>query len=80
MPAKHRSWRGTRDETEKDVAVPPKKIPGIGDEAYWTAGPGGALYVLKGDAFIRISLGGSDDEETKIEKSKALASKALARW
>jgi hypothetical protein len=68
------------DEIEKDVAVPPKKISGIGDEAYWTAGPGGALYVLKGNAFIRISLGGSDDEATKIEKSKALASKALARW
>jgi hypothetical protein len=69
-----------RDEIEKDAAVPPKKISAIGDEAYWTPGPGGALYVLKGDAFIRISLGGSDDEATKIEKSKALASKALARW
>jgi hypothetical protein len=69
-----------RDEIEKDAAVPPKKISGIGDEAYWTPGPGGALYVLKGDAFIRISLGGSDDEATKIEKSKVLASKALARW
>jgi hypothetical protein len=69
-----------RDEIETDAAVPPKKISGIGDEAYWTSGQGGALYVLKGDAFIRISLGGSDDEATKIEKSKALASKALARW
>jgi hypothetical protein len=68
------------EEAEKEVSVPPKKIPGIGDEAYWTVGPGGALYVLKDNAFIRISLGGSDSEETKIEKSKALASKALARW
>ena len=34
---------------------------------------------LKGDAFISIGLGGTDDEETKIKKSKALAQKALQR-
>jgi len=34
---------------------------------------------LKGDAFISISVGGMDDEETKIKKSKALAQKALQR-
>jgi hypothetical protein len=37
------------------------------------------LYVLKGDAFIFINLGGADSEETKLEKSKALAQKALQR-
>lgn len=69
-----------RPEVEREASVPPKRIPAIGDEAYWTVGPGGALYVLKNDAFIRISVGGADDEETKIEKSKTLAQKALARW
>jgi hypothetical protein len=60
--------------------LPPKKIDGIGDEAYWTAGRiGGALYILKDDTFIRISVGGRDKEETKIDKSKALAEKALRR-
>jgi len=55
-------------------------IDGIGDEAYWTAGRiGGALYILKDDTFIRISVGGPDKEETKIDKSKALAEKALLR-
>jgi hypothetical protein len=69
-----------RSEEEKRESVPPKKIPGIGDEAFWVKNRfGGILYVLKGDAFISISLGGSDDEETTLKKSKALAEKALQR-
>jgi len=69
-----------RKEGEKEEAPPPKKISGVGDEAFWSANRvGGALYVLKKDVFIRISVGGPDNEETKIEKSKALAQKALRR-
>jgi hypothetical protein len=34
---------------------------------------------LKGDAFISIRLGGTDNEDTKIQKLKALAQKALQR-
>lgn len=65
---------------EEEASVPPKKIDGVGEEAYWTGSRfGGALYVLKKDVFIRISVGGPDKEETKIEKSKALAQKALER-
>jgi hypothetical protein len=65
-------------ETEKGPA--PKKIDGLGDEAYWVGNrSGGMLYVLKGDAFISIGLGGTDDEDTKLSKSKALAQKALQR-
>jgi hypothetical protein len=37
------------------------------------------LYVLKGDAFTSIGVGGTDDEDTKLKKSKALAEKALQR-
>jgi len=42
---------------------------------------GGTLYVLKKekDVFMRISVGGADNEETKINKSKALAQKAIER-
>lgn len=58
----------------------PKKIEGIGDDALWSANRmGGALYVLKGNTFIRISVGGPDTEEARIEKTKALARKALSR-
>ena len=69
--------RGAKEESE---AAPPKKIDGVGEEAFWTASRfGGALYVLKNDVFIRISVGGPDNEETKLTKSKALAAKALSR-
>jgi hypothetical protein len=65
---------------EREESIPPKKIDGLGDESYWTGGRlGGALYVLKNDKFIRISVGGPHKEETKIDKSKALAQKALRR-
>jgi hypothetical protein len=68
------------EEQEGEKMAPPKKIGGIGEEAFWSGGRfGGALYVLKGDLFIRISVGGPDNEETKIEKSKTLAQKALDR-
>lgn len=70
--------RGEREEEEHKV--PPKKIEGIGEEALWVGSRvGGALYVLKKDALIRISVGGPDTEEKKIEKCKALTEKALAR-
>lgn len=68
--------KSLREEEEK--SVPPKKIAGIGDDSYWTGNRvGRALYVLKNDASIRISVGGPDNEETKIDKSKALVQKAL---
>ncbi len=69
-----------RSEGEERESIPPKKIEGIGEEAFWASNRfGGILYVLKGDTFISISLGGTDNEDTKIQKSKALAQKALQR-
>lgn len=58
----------------------PEKIEGIGEEAFWTGSRvGGALYVLKGNSFIRISIGGAGDRAEKIEKSKTLAQSVLQR-
>jgi hypothetical protein len=69
-----------RNREEREKSVPPKKINGIGDDAFWSrARFGGALYVLKNDSFVRISIGGPENEETNINKSKALAEKALGR-
>ncbi len=74
-----------RDKTserkeEKEESVRPKKIDGIGEQAFWVSNRfGGVLYVLKGDVFMSIGLGGTDDEETKLNKSKVLAQKALQR-
>jgi hypothetical protein len=70
----------TKSGDEKEQAPAPKKIEGLGDEAYWVSNRfGGVLYVLKGDAFISVGIGGTDDEVTKLTKSKALAEIALQR-
>jgi hypothetical protein len=56
----------------------PRPIPGLGEEAYWVAGPvASALYVLKGEMFLRISVGSAGQESARMEKSKALARAAL---
>ena len=73
-----RKQKGEREEEEH--AVPPRKIDGIGEEAFWSATRvGGALYVLKKNAYVRVSVGGPDPEDKKIDKCKALAEKALGR-
>ena len=69
-----------RRQREEKVFIQPKEIDGIGDDAFWSPNPvGGAIYVLKKDAFVRISIGGRDNEEGKLDKSKALARKAIDR-
>ncbi len=70
----------TNTHNENEEGPAPKKIVGLGDEAYWVANRfGGILYVLKGDALISVGIGGTDGEETKLDKSKVLAQKALQR-
>jgi len=77
---KKRQERDRGEREEEEHKVPPRKIEGVGDEALWVGSRvGGALYVLKNDALVRISVGGPDPEEKKIEKSKMLAAKALSR-
>jgi len=58
----------------------PRHIDGLGEEAYWVGnGITGALYVLQGDVFVRISVGGVHDESARIEKAKALARDVIRR-
>jgi hypothetical protein len=74
-------WKKTFQEA-KDTrkSVKPKAVPAIGDEAFWVGdNKAGALYVLKNDSYLRISIGGPDDESVKIEKLKTLAQNALKR-
>jgi hypothetical protein len=64
------------EEREKEA----QKVEGIGDEAFWTGTRvGGALFVLKGNLYLRISVGGAGDQAQKLEKSKTLAQIALKR-
>lgn len=74
----HEEEKGQREEGEKKAK--PEKVDGLGEEAYWTATKiGGALYVLKTDTAIRVSVGGQDDLPTKLKKSRALAEIVLKR-
>ena len=80
-PARFKGKDSEEEEKEgKRESSAPRRIRGVGDDAYWV-GPatGGGLYVLDGDAFFRLSLGGSDPEAVKIRKLVKLAGKAVKR-
>jgi hypothetical protein len=70
--------KATAEEDEESAR--PEQVDGVGDEAYWTGNRiGGALYALKGNSYIRISVGGPGDEAAKIKRCKALAQIILKR-
>ena len=70
--------KGDRDEEEEGGK--PLPVKGLGDEALWVGDTrAGALYVLKKDKLVRVSVGGHADEQVRIEKSKTLAARALKR-
>jgi hypothetical protein len=67
-------------EKAREAAATPRPIAGVGDEAYWDGSNlGGGLFVLKGDTYFRLSVGGPDNATVKIEKLKKLARLALPR-
>jgi hypothetical protein len=75
-----REGRGGARGEEEEEGLPPTRVRGVGDDAYWVGNDkAGALFVLKGDKFIRISLGGGGRREEKIEKTRTLALRALKR-
>jgi len=56
------------------------KVKGVGDAAVWSGNrAAGALYVLKGNTIVRVSVGGGGSQEEKIERSKKLAARALRK-
>ena len=72
----HSAEKEPDSEEEREAAV--EAIRGVGDEAFWSGNRfGGALYILKGNTLVRLSIGGADNQETRIEKSKALAQTVL---
>lgn len=72
--------REKKERDEEEEGAPPKKVTGVGDEAFWMGNRvGGALYVLKGNSYVRISIGGPAGQASKIKRSKALAQKAIAQ-
>jgi hypothetical protein len=68
-----------RDDN-KESNNKPKAVQKLGDEAFLVGNRiTGALYVLKKNTIIRISIGGAEDELTKIKKLRILAQKTLKR-
>ena len=73
------SDRESESEAEAEAGRP-RPIPALGEEAYWVGSPlSGALYVLQGDLFLRISVGGLPKESIRIAKSKSIAKAVLQR-
>jgi hypothetical protein len=74
-----RDERDEREESDKKKQEP-RRLAGLGDEAYWVGDPvTGALYVLRGEVFLRVSVGGSPDQSQNIKRARTLASYALKR-
>jgi hypothetical protein len=67
-------------EAEEEHQSAVRKVAGVGDTAVWSGNRmSGALYVLKGDSIVRISVGGKGSEDEKIERSRKLAAIALRK-
>jgi hypothetical protein len=75
--------RTTEVESESEAeaeAGKPLPVAALGEEAYWVGSPlAGALYVLRGNLFMRISVGGIPIESTRMAKSKSIANAVLLR-
>ena len=68
------------DPEGEQEAHEPRPVGGIGEEAYWVGDRmTGALYILQGDLYLRMSVGGIRDESARSEKTKALARAAIKR-
>ena len=75
-----REPRATKRGRDEEIETEARPIGGLGDEAFWSGTRvAGALYVLRGPTFLRVSVGGIKDEPERIEKSRQLALAALAR-
>lgn len=73
-------WEKLGVKKENKRSERPRAVEGVGRGAFWVGNDRlGALYVLAGNRLLYVSLGGPAEVGDKIEKSKRLALKALAR-
>ena len=71
--------RGAVSSEERE-SEEPRPVRGLGEEAFWLGNRiSGAVYVLEGNSYLRISVGGPGDEAAKMERAKRLARQALRR-
>jgi hypothetical protein len=68
------------EEEEEEAKERPERVKGLGEEAFWTGSARlGGLYVLKKGSILRLSIGGAESKDAKLEKLRALARSALKR-
>ncbi len=76
---KDKAGRREREE-EEEGGVKPQPISRLGEEAFWVGSSRkGALYILKNNAVVIVSIGGAETESEKIKKTTDLAQQVLKR-
>ena len=74
------NFKKARDEEGEKGEQEIVRVRGIGDDAVWSGNHlVGALYVLRRDRIVRISVGGPGTKAQKIAKARRLGARALAR-
>ena len=68
------------EKGEEDETARPRRVRDLGEEAYATLSRNtSTLYVLKGDAVLRVSVSGPGEPADRQQRAAALAAKALRR-
>jgi hypothetical protein len=68
---------GKNSEDDKGPTGP-QAVSGIGDEAFWVASQiNGSLFVRRGSAVYRISIGGPEEATSRLDRATALANSFL---
>jgi hypothetical protein len=76
----HPQGAAAAPETTADARPEAQPVAGLGDEAFWVGtAVYGALYVLEGEAYLRLSLGGPGELAEKLERARRLAARVLPR-
>ncbi|MBV9572887.1 MAG: hypothetical protein JOY93_02445 [Acidobacteriales bacterium] len=74
----HDSAGKRRTGREKEERRPSRRVPGVGEAAYWIySGHDGAIYALQGSYLLRVGVGGTGDEQAKMQRASELAHAAL---
>jgi hypothetical protein len=61
------------------IKLAPERVAGLGDEAFWTGGPAGGLYILKADSVIFIGIGSAGDEAGRRENARRIGEIVIQR-
>jgi len=69
-----------REQEDEHAKASPAPVSGLGDEAFWVSNQlNSTLYVLQSGNVVRVSIGGPDDANAKLERARAIVEKVFAR-